>query len=78
MIASDGGPRVLGEDVPHPRSYGNNARVLGRYVREQGRLSLEEAIRRMTSLPADTFGLEGGAASPRAPAQISSCSIPRP
>lgn len=57
MIASDGGPRQLGEDVPHPRSYGNNARILARYVREQKILSLEEAIRRMTSLPADTFHL---------------------
>lgn len=57
MVASDGGPRKLGEDVPHPRSYGNNARVLARYVREQKIFSLEEAIRRMTSLPADTFGL---------------------
>ena len=55
MIASDGGPRVLGEDVPHPRSYGNNARILGYYVREQKALPLEEAIRRMTSLPAQTF-----------------------
>jgi N-acyl-D-amino-acid deacylase len=55
MIASDGGPRVLGEDVPHPRSYGNNARILGHYVREQKALPLEEAIRRMTSLPAQTF-----------------------
>jgi N-acyl-D-amino-acid deacylase len=59
MIASDGGPRILGEDVPHPRSYGNNARVLGRYVRELKLLTLEEAIRRMTSLPATTFQLEG-------------------
>jgi N-acyl-D-amino-acid deacylase len=58
MIASDGGPRRLGEDVPHPRSYGNNARVLARYVREQKVLSLEEAIRRMASLPAQTFGLK--------------------
>lgn len=58
MIASDGGPRVLGEDVPHPRSYGNNARVLGRYVRELKVLSLVEAVRRMTSLPAETFGWE--------------------
>ena len=58
MIASDGGPRVLGQDVPHPRSYGNNARVLGRYVRDLKLLSLEEAIRRMTSLPASTFQLE--------------------
>lgn len=58
MIASDGGPRRLGEDVPHPRSYGNNARVLGRYVRELKLLSLEEAVRRMTSLPAQTFRLK--------------------
>jgi N-acyl-D-amino-acid deacylase len=57
MIASDGGPRTLGEDVPHPRSYGNNARVLGRYVRELHVLTLVEAVRRMTSLPAETFRL---------------------
>jgi N-acyl-D-amino-acid deacylase len=57
MIASDGGPRKLGEDIPHPRSYGNNARVLGRYVRELKVLTLPEAIRRMTSLPAQTFRL---------------------
>jgi N-acyl-D-amino-acid deacylase len=58
MIASDGGPRRLGEDVPHPRSYGNNARVLGRYVRELKLLTIEEAVRRMTSLPAQTFRLK--------------------
>lgn len=58
MIASDGGPRRLGEDVPHPRSYGNNARVLGRYVRELKLLTLPEAVRRMTSLPAQTFHLK--------------------
>lgn len=58
MIASDGGPRKLGEDVPHPRSYGNNARILGQYVRELKLLTLEEAIRRMTSLPAETFHLK--------------------
>jgi N-acyl-D-amino-acid deacylase len=58
MIASDGGPRKLGEDIPHPRSYGNNARILARYVREQKVLSMEEAIRRMTKLPAQTFGLK--------------------
>jgi N-acyl-D-amino-acid deacylase len=50
---------VLGEDVPHPRSYGNNARVLGRYVRDLKLLTLEEAIRRMTSLPAQTFQSQG-------------------
>lgn len=59
LVASDGGPRRLGEDVPHPRSYGNNARILARYVREQKVLSLEEAVRRMTSLPARTFRLQG-------------------
>jgi N-acyl-D-amino-acid deacylase len=57
MIASDGGPRRLGADVPHPRSYGNNARVLGRYVRDEKLISLPEAIRRMTSLPAERFQL---------------------
>lgn len=58
MIASDGGPRRLGEDLPHPRSYGNNARVLARYVREQGLLGLEEAVRKMTSLPAEVYRLK--------------------
>src|SRR5438270_10121671 len=38
------------EGVPHPRGYGNNARVLGRYVREMKVLRLEDAIRKMTSL----------------------------
>ena len=55
MIACDSGIRKLGEGVPHPRGYGNNARVLGRYVREQHVLRLEDAIRKMTSLPANTF-----------------------
>lgn len=58
MFASDGGIRVIGEGVPHPRSYGTNARVLGRYVREQKVIGLEEAIRRMTSLPAQKFQLK--------------------
>lgn len=58
MVASDGGPRKLGEDVPHPRSYGNNARVLGRYVREKGLLSVEEAVRKMAALPAEVFRLK--------------------
>ena len=56
MIASDSGVRQVDESVPHPRGYGNNARVLGRYVRELKVLSLEDAIRKMTSLPAQTFG----------------------
>jgi N-acyl-D-amino-acid deacylase len=57
MIASDSGVRRFGEGVPHPRGYGNNARVLGHYVRELRLLSLEDAIRKMTSLPAQTFNL---------------------
>jgi N-acyl-D-amino-acid deacylase len=57
MIASDAGPRKFGEGVPHPRGYGNNARVLGRYVRELKLLSLEDAVRKMSSLPAQTFHL---------------------
>ncbi len=54
-VASDGGVREFGVGVPHPRSYGNNARVLAEYVREQHILTLEDAVRRMTSLPARTF-----------------------
>jgi N-acyl-D-amino-acid deacylase len=57
MVASDGGVRRFGAGVPHPRSYGTNARVLGRYVRERNVLRLEEAIRKMTSLPAQRFRL---------------------
>ncbi len=57
MIASDSGVRQVDDSVPHPRGYGNNARVLGRYVREMKLISLEDAIRKMTSLPAQTFGL---------------------
>ncbi|MBA2734367.1 MAG: D-aminoacylase [Acidobacteria bacterium] len=57
MIASDSGVRRFGEGMPHPRGYGNNARVLGHYVRELRLLSLEDAVRKMTSLPAQTFNL---------------------
>ena len=57
MIASDSGVREFGSGVPHPRGYGNNARVLGRYVREMKVITLEDAVRKMTSLPAQTFGL---------------------
>lgn len=57
MFASDAGIAVFGEGSPHPRTYGTNARVLGRYVRELKVLRLEEAIRRMTSLPAQRFNL---------------------
>jgi N-acyl-D-amino-acid deacylase len=57
MIASDSGVRRFNEGTPHPRGYGNNARVLGHYVRELRLLTLEDAIRKMTSLPAQTFNL---------------------
>lgn len=53
MVCTDG--LVLGR--PHPRAYGSFPRVLGRYVRDKGVLSLEEAVRKMTSLPAQRFGL---------------------
>jgi N-acyl-D-amino-acid deacylase len=56
-IASDGGIVDFGVGNPHPRSYGTNARVLAEYVRTRGVLTLEDAIRRMTSLPARTFRL---------------------
>jgi N-acyl-D-amino-acid deacylase len=42
---------------PHPRAYGNVARLLGRYVRDEKVIPLPEAIRRLTSLPADNLGL---------------------
>lgn len=58
MIASDGGLPALGNGAPHPRNYGTNARVLGRYVRELGVLTLEDAVRKMTSLPAARFRLD--------------------
>lgn len=63
FVASDGiaiapnGP--LGAFAVHPRYYGTFVRVLSRYVREERVLSLEAAIRKMTSLPAERFGLAG-------------------
>lgn len=57
MVGADGGVST-GKGMPHPRTYGTNARVLGRYVREQKIISLEEAIRRMTSLAAQKFQLK--------------------
>lgn len=58
MFASDSGVRKFRDGVPHPRGYGNNARVLARYVRELKLLRLEDAVRRMTSLAAATFRLK--------------------
>ncbi len=55
MIGSDGLPVM--EGLPHPRLFGTFPRILGAYVRDRGTLTLEEAVRRMTSLPARVFGL---------------------
>jgi len=57
MIASDGGVPVFGQGSPHPRNYGTFARVLGRYVRELKIITLEDAVRKMTSFPAQRPGL---------------------
>jgi len=54
-FASDASVLTFGEGAPHPRGYGNNARVLGEYVRVRKVIPLEEAVRKMTSLPADQF-----------------------
>ncbi|MGC4111115.1 MAG: D-aminoacylase [Nocardioides sp.] len=60
-VCSDAGsisPDGPGADTPtHPRAYGSFARVLGHYTRELGVLTLPDAVRKMTSLPASTFGL---------------------
>jgi N-acyl-D-amino-acid deacylase len=56
--ASDGRLSEPGVGHPHPRAYGTFPRVLGRYVRERGVLTLEDAVRRMTSLAASRLGLE--------------------
>jgi len=58
MIGSDGIPG-FGVKKVHPRMTGTFPRILGRYVREQAILTIEEAIRKMTSLPAQTFGVQG-------------------
>jgi len=57
-IASDSSVLAAGDGMPHPRGYGDNARVLGTYVRARHVLSLEEAVRKMTSLPAQHFHFE--------------------
>ncbi len=46
------------KSMPHPRAYGNFARVLGKYVRDEKLLTLEEAVRKLTSLPATNLGLD--------------------
>jgi N-acyl-D-aspartate/D-glutamate deacylase len=58
MTSSDGGLVAMGAGKPHPRNYGAFARKLSRYVRERGTVTLEHAIRSMTSLPATVFGMK--------------------
>jgi N-acyl-D-aspartate/D-glutamate deacylase len=57
-IASDGSAVTFPENVPHLRNYGTFPRVLRKYVREEGLLSLEQAIHKMTAMPADRIKLE--------------------
>ena len=57
MPACDATIRQLGVGMPHPRGYGTNARILEKYVRAEKVISLEDAVRRMTSLPAQKFQL---------------------
>jgi len=57
MIASDGRLSQPGDGHPHPRAYGTFPRVLGRYVREQKLLSIEQAVHKMTQMPAQRLGL---------------------
>jgi N-acyl-D-amino-acid deacylase len=69
MIGSDGIPEL--EGLPHPRLFGTFPRVFAQYVRRDKVISLAEAVRRMTSLPADRFGLAGrGRLTPGAPADL--------
>ena len=68
MIGSDGLPH---DSHPHPRLWGSFPRVLGHYAREEGLFPMEEAVRRMTGLPAAKFGLTNrGAIRPGAHADI--------
>ena len=58
MIASDGEVLAPNANMPHPRSYGAFSRVLGRYVRERKTITLEDAVRKMSSFPAERFGIQ--------------------
>ncbi|MCL4456570.1 MAG: D-aminoacylase [Nitrospirae bacterium] len=62
MIGSDSSVRsfsgITRSGKPHPRGFGTFPRFIGKYVRDEGLMPLSEAIRKMTSLPAETFGLK--------------------
>lgn len=71
MTSSDGGLTLAGQGRPHPRNNGAFTRKLTHYVRDRGVVSLEDAIRSMTSLSASTFGLTGrGLIEPGAAADV--------
>jgi N-acyl-D-aspartate/D-glutamate deacylase len=57
MIASDGALATPGVGVPHPRAYGTFPRVIGRYTRDLRILTLPQAVRKMTAMPAARLGL---------------------
>src|SRR5439155_7675640 len=77
MIASDGGIPIFGKANPHPRNYGTFARILAAYVRELNIITLEDAVRKMSSLPAQRLGLtDRGLIRPGMKADIA-VSIPR-
>ena len=56
MVGSDGHLRVFGKSFSHPRNFGTFPRVLARYVREKGILTLEQAVHKMTGMPARRLG----------------------
>ncbi|UCH58147.1 MAG: D-aminoacylase [Candidatus Bathyarchaeota archaeon] len=61
MVGTDAGSTAptgfMRRGKPHPRHYGTYPKILGRYVREEGVLSIEQAVRKMTSMPAQRFGI---------------------
>ena len=78
-IASDAGALNLNApDMLHPRAYGSNVKVLGHYVRDEKTLTLEDAVRKMSSLPAQILGLSDRGQIHKASMPMSWCSIPRP
>src|SRR5438045_7314468 len=56
--ASQAPEGVFLKSNPHPRAYGNFSRVLGRYVRQEKMISLAEAVKRLSGLPATNLGLD--------------------
>lgn len=58
MVASDASTKAEGNDVPHPRGFGNNPRALAKYVREKKLLKIEECVHKMSGMPAERFHLK--------------------